>query len=107
MASGVRIVDKTAAAMREISRRTDADMAEVAEEMTEVTKDEAPVDIGNLQGSVTFRQEAERYYRVLTQTAGIKGQIGYGAYVELGTISHAPNPFMARGWAIANRAKFG
>lgn len=93
-----RFNDRGRAALAIIEEQFHGNLLELAEEMVEVAKDEAPYITGNLRSSIDLEEVAVRYIRVFTET-------GYGVFVHFGTRFMEPNPFFERAFLRA-RAVF-
>lgn len=76
-------------ALKKIGKLEDEDIEAFMEVFAMFAAEEAPVDTGDLKGSIDFQKIKAAAYRLFTTT-------DYGAYVELGTALRDANPFMRR-----------
>ena len=86
--------NKFPAALKKIGKLEDEDIEAFMEVFALFAKEEVPVDIGDLKGSIDFEKIKEAAYRLFTT-------MGYGAYVELGTVLQEANPYMRRAFKRA------
>ena len=96
-ANAVVINNRSAEALAKITKLHKSQLRDLAEEMTEVSKDKCPVDTGNLRDSIDWAERSiglKLIVEVFTQT-------NYGAYPELGTSRQAAQPYLAPGFREA------
>lgn len=93
---GVDNVRQVAANLERANRTVGADAARVlrrsAARVETLGKANAPVDTGNLRGSISTEVEGDG--RTGVMSAEIGPTASYGAYVELGTSRQPPQPYM-------------
>ena len=94
MAKKYTVESKFPEALKKISKLEDEDIEAFMEVFALFAKEECPVDTGDLEGSIDFQKIKEAAYRLFTT-------MGYGAYVELGTVLMDANPYMRRAFKRA------
>ena len=87
--SEVVVKDRTKETSTYVLKLSAEKMEEFVQEVTEVSKEEAPFITGNLRRSLNYKKTGPLEHTVFTQT-------GYGYYVHEGTVRQNPNPFFYR-----------
>lgn len=85
---GWKVRFSTKKVVKDIGRGVHKAFKEIAPEMEAEMKDFAPVDTGRLRGSIKVRAVQGRDPRIEVIT------VGYGFFVENGTVKMAPQPFI-------------
>lgn len=81
-------------AAAEVRPKTAKIVAKAANDVETRAKQAAPVDTGNLRNSISTETASDGLSAVVGPTAN------YGAYVEYGTASMSPQPFMGPAWDV-------
>lgn len=82
-----RVVSHFARGLSQVQSIVDVLLAKIAHDIEAWAKHNAPVDTGFLKGSIRATQESPVSWMVMVGAE-------YGAYVELGTVKMAAQPYM-------------